>query len=908
MKRYQRNWCWLAVGAALCASALPLAAQTAPAASQPGVTVAAPRDAAWAGEWVFVLNGGAPNGRPLTMHIDHSNGQFTDAWATAFQYNQSLHNVRITSCDVKEDTVTLKMQVEFRPDFWIKGGQGEFTLTLQRKPVENPVVSVHSRLRTSLAHAALSGTFTGSFTPPPGAPKTVFGNPIEEPDPQPTGKEGTIEGVIVPARETAAGFQLPKFNEHPRMLFRAGDVPALKAKLNDTPLGQAVLAELKSCDHEVAEGLLYKLTGDVDKAKAGLARIKTLMVDETKTRTKGYGGMESEHVADYPAGHQACAAMFYDLTVETLNAEDKREMRKWFRFVADMGLLKPWNYSNKGSTASPASPTGRLVWAGASMVAFNLWGSEAPAPPEPKFNPFELKMLESDPANKEKMVERLAKAREQWQHDLAIWKQNNGMDLGVQQLNSFARRGLACAIHEQVGEGGTMDHRAMLDANIIYRNMFGKPITGRGELSRAAILPLIRSALWDTRKASRVDNALDVDGSTLVRLLVLSEPQWRPAIQYHWLKRLQMTAADLETVDGARKFLQKSFPNRGPGTEDPLGLLYTLQYLDPKNTTPPTLPSVWDIATRGEYLFRTGGMDDPVLLSIDANTSKSMGATLSAGTFEIFAFGQRWTGSIPWGSEVRGRHNVLYSPGFRTSYGALGRIAFRDITMKQSTAAVTIDCNALVREEIETTVEKVETVKVGEVTMPRTVTVEVTKSVEHGYKHARAFGVDVSGKCGAPMLLVIADRFDGDIKKTWVYNLPDHIPPAKQGRREPPFTPPFDVKTDATGFTLTKGNASLRATFVAPSPLKIEYVKQKTQIEPHFHPTRSAARGPQPFTRTGIEVTGEPATTGHFFAIITLQQGPAPEVKVEGTGLDAKVTIGGQRVRFDGQRVTIEPK
>jgi hypothetical protein len=45
------------------------------------------------------------------------------------------------------------------------------------------------------------------------------------------------------------------------------------------------------------------------------------------------------------------------------------------------------------------------------------------------------------------------------------------------------------------------------------------------------------------------------------------------------------------------------------------------------------------------------------------------------------------------------------------------------------------------------------------------------------------------------------------------------------------------------------------------------------------------------------------ADSGSFFVILTLQRGVAPAVKVEGTGLDAKVTVGQQTVRFDGQKV-----
>jgi len=38
---------------------------------------------------------------------------------------------------------------------------------------------------------------------------------------------------------------------------------------------------------------------------------------------------------------------------------------------------------------------------------------------------------------------------------------------------------------------------------------------------------------------------------------------------------------------------------------------------------------------------------------------------------------------------------------------------------------------------------------------------------------------------------------------------------------------------------------------------------------------------------------------------MTLQKGDAPEVKVEGTGLDAKVAIGRQVISFDGEKIVL---
>ena len=58
--------------------------------------------------------------------------------------------------------------------------------------------------------------------------------------------------------------------------------------------------------------------------------------------------------------------------------------------------------------------------------------------------------------------------------------------------------------------------------------------------------------------------------------------------------------------------------------------------------------------------------------------------------------------------------------------------------------------------------------------------------------------------------------------------------------------------------------------------------------------------------QNALYVTGDPDSgNGEFFVILTLQRGAAPAVKAEGNGLAAKVTVGGQRISFDGRKVVL---
>ena len=45
---------------------------------------------------------------------------------------------------------------------------------------------------------------------------------------------------------------------------------------------------------------------------------------------------------------------------------------------------------------------------------------------------------------------------------------------------------------------------------------------------------------------------------------------------------------------------------------------------------------------------------------------------------------------------------------------------------------------------------------------------------------------------------------------------------------------------------------------------------------------------------------------GDLFMVVTVQKGKAPEIVLEGAGLDTKVKVGDRTVRFDGKEVVLE--
>ncbi len=125
------------------------------------------------------------------------------------QYNQMDHEAQVEATVRDDGTVELDVQLTANADPWIPGGNGRYTVRLRRE----------------------GQVWTGSF-------------------------EGMFRGRRV--RGKATGKQMPYLwprpvegvrpagaNEHPRLLFRKSDLPALRARMQ-TPEGKRILARLKA--------------------------------------------------------------------------------------------------------------------------------------------------------------------------------------------------------------------------------------------------------------------------------------------------------------------------------------------------------------------------------------------------------------------------------------------------------------------------------------------------------------------------------------------------------------------------------------------------------------------------------------------------------------------------------------
>ncbi|GEM_PF-5503370 len=181
-------------------------------------------------------------------------------------YNKADHEWRIRSVKWIKDTLVLNARLRVSRDMWgTGGGWGEYQIRLQRNQDE-----IQGNFEAELNGKKLQGNLTGTLS-------ELWPRPVE-------------------------GFQALQAREHPRLLFRAEDIPALREKAK-TEEGQLIVKRLRevlassdeeigkeTCGYEAAgQAFLYTLTGErayADRAQEIVARI----VGEGYTKGSGRGG------------------------------------------------------------------------------------------------------------------------------------------------------------------------------------------------------------------------------------------------------------------------------------------------------------------------------------------------------------------------------------------------------------------------------------------------------------------------------------------------------------------------------------------------------------------------------------------------------------------------------------------
>lgn len=530
--------------------------------------------------------------------------------------------------------------------------------------------------------------------------------------------------------------------------------------------------------------------------------------------------------------------------------------------------------------------------------------------------PFEEFSAEFVPVAEEEMQSAMAERRvkykkevEDYQDDLMAWKESGGMDpkreylfgLGREEMNVVYRVMMGNGGFQTEGEGYTY-HSAdcPLQYAVAYRKMFGRDVTPYPRVTHfppryvaQAIFPGDQTAIG----GKPIALSINVTGAAVpIGWLCMGFPivpeQLKPGVLWAWNRIANVNAAKIATGDG---FTGSTLFGQFMASPAYTFLHYPLD-LQPKHPGE-CFENTWAADTKGLYIFRNGwkGGEDIVLQTYLKTQINKGNSQPNAGTFNLYGLGRTWLQCIPGKRTTRWEQNVVMFPedeerihggetGVRTYYRAekdgSGAVSVNLDFLYSGGKPVMADGKPVILKDGKT--QRVPLNDYNGIQFPDRVDPD-------GIKGMRAFGVDYSGKCGSPMLLVLVDKIVGGGQRSWLWHMADGV-----------------LKLERNAFTITQGDANLKATFVCPAEVRLEgpgsntyTVTTKKTVDVYGYKKEQVTV--QTNTVEAIVANGP----DHFFTIVTLQRGVAPPVRVEGEGLAAKVTVGGQSVRFDGEKVII---
>ena len=556
----------------------------------------------------------------------------------------------------------------------------------------------------------------------------------------------------------------------------------------------------------------------------------------------------------------------------------------------------------------------------------NAWGMIAMEP----------RLREVTEAEAREGIERLQREQERW---AALWQQSHdewtrtgGADVSIIRLFERKRMLMRLNYMQGIGAGGAqgagpfpMGHEGPNKFATAYLNALGHDVSGRRDVTHYLpfkmfarvyrndgndlMQPIVGEPdLWirDTYHETR-----DLTGDFFAMMFPLISPEWQPAALWFWNRHLDVTGP--EDVD---KLLAR--PGRPYDYSDydthPLWL-YVNYPLDMEAQAPAgVLPMTWEAPQFGYYGFRNGWEEDDFLVQVWAKSFHSGSGGGNAGVFRITGLGEHWShpGTFRFGE------NLVLMPEADFNRGALGKILHSE-THPDGSGGVTIDMSDVYAGSKEGGLLYED---YGSIRHPESF-------VETGLSGFRAIAVDYSGKSGAPALIVIVDKIngigqvEGADQALWAWQLDsgqesagrardvevgtrehgviwrgeviDYRPNRviRSGRRD---LERRDTTVEGQSFRIVGQNGRhLQGTFVTPGNVQMRFEERWNEVMRY---KRNVSRQ---FSRA-LFAEGD----GEFFCVITIQEGEAPEVNVEGEGLDAVVRVGERTIRFDGTKIVFE--
>ena len=765
----------IAVTAICCA----LAAATAPAAPASGTAV------------LFLENGVAPaaenqwpgQGRDFELELTLKDGKWLEeAWGYALWFNRADHDGKVVRIEGNDTEATLEVEMTLWPDKWYPPapGKARYTLKIQRDGT------------------GFTGTYTGAFE-----------YPVKGGEHVKSAVEGKVTGGLYPSyMQPAEGFEPLKPGEHPRLIFRKSDLPALRKQL-ETPEGKA---------------MLQRFLARLDKDLGGSPKVKAM----------------------YPAGY----ALAYQLTGDKKYADQARQL-------LDQRIIQPRLGGSQDIHFGPIAMATALTY----DLCYDAW-DEAWRTTVATFLEQRMRDLASgrnignyapNPWSNHNGV-RVGSAGVA---ALALWGEKDGLGNEIKGLDRILRI-LARDTRRYFWYGGLGQSGWCLEG-AFYKRMTWN--SGPGHFIHA----------WRTAMGANLiadwPGAYSILGEWMEAPPSNSVPRFGVGDhQASGLWPVGLTTVPAEWAGGAKWLYDRSYGLKGDGSWG-AGWAYQIGYamtaypfaaeaVEPGKA----MPWVAEDPRQGHWIFRRpweGGNDFLMVNHLRSMVMPGCHYERSGrtGDMQIFALGKQWVGE-PNLTENLGPGAAL------PATGAVPKIV-GNILQGIHTTAFRASPDGKAIHSMDLSPAYLEDLAKGQKPPAGARTVSFARGgtyIDHGVRASRHLAIDVSGSAGAPVLIAWLDTFEGGKGVNWRLQL------ARDAG-----------KVAQDGNTITVGDPAgknMKLTFITPGEIKL----------------------------TGGLTVGGGDT---YFVILTIQDGAAPAVKVDGAGADAKVTVGNQTVHFDGKTMVL---
>lgn len=533
----------------------------------------------------------------------------------------------------------------------------------------------------------------------------------------------------------------------------------------------------------------------------------------------------------------------------------------------------------------------------------------------------------------EKAEKRYLRRMNFWKENHDQWKRYDGAEVSIIRL--FERSRMLMRLHytHGIGSGGTqgsaalpMGHEGPNKYATAYLNTIGRHVSGHDDVTHYLPFKMFSRVYQengddlmqeitgqpDLYIRNHYHETRDLTSDFFAVMFPLLPTEWQPTGLWFWNRNLGASGPE-----DFEKILHRPGRPYAYGDYDTHPLWVYVNYPMDMQPKPPeeTMPLSWSAPQFGYYGFRNGWNEDAFLVQFWGKSfSAGTGEKNNAGTFRIAGLGQHWSqpGTFRYGE------NVVLMPHAEFNRNALGKIIHAE-THADGSGVVTLDMN-----EVYAGAKGEEMLyeNYGSLRRPETFK-------ETGLSGFRSIGVDYSGQSGAPALIVIVDKIngvgevEGADQALWTWQLESGWEKAGRADEVKENTRAEgviwrdkvieyrvgkiinsgrgdldrdDVSVEGQHFRIDGQNgAHLQGTFVTPSEVKMRFEERWNEIMRYKRNVR------RDFSKA-LFAEGD----GEFFCVITIQEGEAPEVIVEGEGLDATIRIGDRTVRFDGIKVVFE--